>query len=66
LRPCGLTPFGSHACKPLAGSPSVRRMAPLSSGERHRPEQTTLDRLVQQPAATFSAQAEDAAGVDSA
>ena len=32
--------------------------------ERHRPEQTTLDRLVQQHAATFIAQAEDAAGAD--
>ena len=32
--------------------------------ERHRPEQTTLDRLVQQHAATFFAQAEDAAGAD--
>jgi hypothetical protein len=30
--------------------------------ERHRPEQTTLYRLVQQHAATFFAQAEDAAG----
>ena len=30
--------------------------------ERHRPEQTTLYRLVQQHAATFIAQAEDAAG----
>jgi hypothetical protein len=29
--------------------------------ERHRPEQTTLYRLVQQHAATFIAQAEDAA-----
>ena len=32
--------------------------------ERHRPEQTTLYRLVQQHAATFFAQAEDAAGTD--
>lgn len=32
--------------------------------ERHRPEQTTLYRLVQQHAATFFAQAEDAAGLD--
>ena len=32
--------------------------------ERHRPEQTTLYRLVQQHAATFFAQAEAAAGVD--
>ena len=32
--------------------------------ERHRPEQTTLYRLVQQLAATFFAQAEDAAGAD--
>ena len=32
--------------------------------ERHRPEQTTLYRLVQQHAATFFAQAEDAAGAD--
>ena len=31
---------------------------------RHRPEQTTLYRLVQQHAATFFAQAEDAAGAD--
>ncbi len=31
---------------------------------RHRPEQTTLYRLVQQHAATFIAQAEDAAGAD--
>ena len=38
-------------------------MAPLST-ERHRPEQTTLYRLVQQHAATFFAQAEDAAGAD--
>ena len=30
----------------------------------HRPEQTTLYRLVQQHAATFFAQAEDAAGAD--
>ena len=32
--------------------------------ERHRPEQTTLYRLVQQHTATFFAQAEDAAGAD--
>ncbi|MCE2661183.1 MAG: transposase [Rubrivivax sp.] len=32
--------------------------------DRHRPEQTTLYRLVQQHAATFFAQAEDAAGAD--
>ncbi len=32
--------------------------------ERHRPEQTTLYRLVQQHAAAFIAQAEDAAGAD--
>jgi hypothetical protein len=32
--------------------------------ERHRPELTTLYRLVQQHAATFFAQAEDAAGAD--
>ncbi len=32
--------------------------------QRHRPEQTTLYRLVQQHAATFFAQAEDAAGAD--
>lgn len=32
--------------------------------ERHRPEQTTLYRLVQQHAATFFAQAEDATGAD--
>ena len=32
--------------------------------ERHRPEQTRLYRLVQQHAATFFAQAEDAAGAD--
>jgi len=30
--------------------------------ERHRPEQTTLHRWVQQHAATFIAQAEDTAG----
>ncbi len=32
--------------------------------ERHRPEQTTLCRLVQQHAANFFAQAEEAAGAD--
>ena len=32
--------------------------------ERHRPEQTTLYRLVPQHAATFFSQAEDAAGAD--
>jgi hypothetical protein len=32
--------------------------------ERHRPEWTTLCRLVQQHAATLIAQAESAAGVD--
>ena len=32
--------------------------------ERHRPEQTTLYRLVQQHAATFFAQAENAVGAD--
>ena len=32
--------------------------------ERHRPEQTTLYRLVQQHAATFFEQAEAAAGAD--
>ena len=32
--------------------------------DRHRPEQTMLYRLVQQRAATFFAQAEDAAGAD--
>ena len=39
-------------------------MAPLSTCERHRPEQTTLYRLVQQHAAIVFAQAEDAAGAD--
>ena len=39
-------------------------MATRSTTERHRPEQTTLYRLVQQHAATFIAQAEGAAGVD--
>ncbi len=33
--------------------------------ERHRPEQTTLYRLVQQHAATFFEQAEAAAGAES-
>lgn len=32
--------------------------------ERHRPEQITLYRLVQQPAAAFFVQPEDAAGAD--
>ena len=32
--------------------------------ERHRPEQTTLYRLVQQHSATFFEQAESAAGAD--
>ena len=32
--------------------------------ERHRPEQTTLYRLVQQPAATFIAETAAATGVD--
>ena len=32
--------------------------------ERHRPEQTTLYRLVQQHAATFFAETEDAVGAD--
>ena len=32
--------------------------------ERHRPEQTTLYRLVQEHATTFIAQAKDAAGAD--
>ena len=32
--------------------------------DRHRPEQTTLYRLVQHHDATFIAQAEDAAGAD--
>ena len=32
--------------------------------ERHRPEQTTLHRLVQQHVATFFAQTEDAAGAN--
>ena len=36
-------------------------MGPL---QRHRPEQTTLYRLVQQHAATFFAQAETEAGAD--
>ncbi len=37
-------------------------MAPRSHYERHRPEQATLYRLVQQHAATFIAQTEAAAG----
>ena len=36
----------------------------LVNYERHRPEETTLYRLVQQHTATFFAQAEDAAGAD--
>ena len=39
-------------------------MAPLFTCERHRPEQTTLYRLVQQHGSTFFEQAEDAAGPD--
>ena len=39
-------------------------MAPWFICDRHRPEQTTLYGLVQQYAATYLAQAEDAAGAD--
>ena len=39
-------------------------MAPRFTCDRHRPEQSTLYRLVQQHAASFLAQAEDAAGAD--
>jgi Transposase zinc-binding domain len=39
-------------------------MAPPVHGERHRPEPTTLDRLVQQHAATFIAETEMATGAD--
>jgi len=39
-------------------------MAPRVHCERHRPEQTTLYRLVQQHTATFFVQAEAAAGAD--
>ena len=56
--------FGSLACKPLAGSPSGRRIASLSTTSataRSRPRCTAA---VQQHAATFFAQAEDAAGAD--
>jgi len=42
----------------------VQGLATRVHYERHRPEQTTLYRLVQQHAATFIAQAEDAAGAD--
>jgi ribosomal protein S27E len=39
-------------------------MALRPTTKRHRPEQTTLYRLVQQHAVTFIAQAEDAAGAE--
>ena len=40
------------------------RFTQAAASERHRPEQTTLYRLVQQHAATFIAQAEAEPGVD--
>ena len=54
--------LGSLACKPSAGSPSGRPLAPRWHYERHRREETTLYRLVQQHAATFFAETEAAAG----
>lgn len=55
-------PTGSPSCKPSAGSPQrAPDGAPLHY-ERHRPEQTTLYRLVQQLAASFIAHTEASTG----
>jgi hypothetical protein len=56
--------LGSLACKPSASSPSgAPDGAPLRC-ERHRPEQTTLARLVQQHAASFIAHTEASTGTE--
>ena len=46
------------------GRPSLAPDGAPVHYERHRPEQTTLYRLVQQHAATFFVEAEAAAGAD--
>jgi len=61
-RAAGLEPvLGSLECKPSVDSPGGSPLAPRVHYERHRPEQTTLYRLMQQHAATFIVQAEAAA-----
>ena len=47
-----------------AGRPALVPQSATVHYERHRPEQTTLYRLVQQHAATFIAEAEAAVGAD--
>ena len=49
---------------PTTGRPSLAPEGASVHYERHRPEQTTLYRLVQQHAATFFAEVEAAAGAD--
>jgi hypothetical protein len=63
LRPFGLTTSGASRASHRPAAPAGADGTPVHY-ERHRPEQTTLYRLVQQHAATFFAQAEDAAGAD--
>ena len=56
--------LGSIACKPRCSSPQRAPAGAQAHYERHRPEQTPLYRQVQQHAATFFAQTDDAAGAD--
>ena len=53
MRPCGLAPPGAHRAIHSAAAPAGSRWRPLHY-ERHRPEQTTLYRLVRQHAASGS------------
>jgi len=48
----------------LAYRPRGRGTAPRSTHDRHRPEKTTLYRLVQQHAASFIARTEASTGAD--
>jgi hypothetical protein len=64
LRPCGLTPLGAHRARHRPAVPCARGgHAPLHY-EYHRPEQTTLYRLVQQHAASFIAHTEASTGAE--
>lgn len=56
--------LGCLACKSLAGSPSGRRIAPLSTSSATAPEQAKLYCLVQQHAATNFQRPEAEAGGD--
>lgn len=63
LRLCGLTPSGAHRARHRPEVPCGADDASLRY-ERHRPEQTTLCRLVQKHAASFIAHAEAGTGAE--